>query len=119
MNDGTLMIISTDFVSLSFLLLSLFRSPSLSVFSTHEASGRLIPAATRNDNKPQAMILHGKRKFRTCGKCSYAYNRLWSESCEMCDAATNPNTNPNPNTNQMALPSTASGEFLHFRLILS
>ncbi|KAM8720044.1 hypothetical protein ACLKA7_006146 [Drosophila subpalustris] len=73
---------------------------------THEASGRLIPAATRNDNKPQAMILHGNRKFRTCGKCSYAYNRLWSESCEMCDAATN--SNPNTNTNQMDLPSTAS-----------
>lgn len=31
------------------------------------------------------MLLHGSRKMWTCGKCSYAYNRLWSESCEMCE----------------------------------
>ncbi|KAH8400026.1 hypothetical protein KR215_005469 [Drosophila sulfurigaster] len=66
---------------------------------THEAaavSARLIPAAPRNDNKTQQSqqqqqqqqqqsMLQGSRKLRTCGKCSYAYNRLWSESCEMCD----------------------------------
>ncbi|XP_060662248.1 calpain-D isoform X3 [Drosophila nasuta] len=67
------------------------------VTSTHEAaaaSARLIPAAPRNDNKTQQSqqqqqqqqsMLQGSRKLRTCGKCSYAYNRLWSESCEMCD----------------------------------
>nr|XP_032296454.1 calpain-D isoform X2 [Drosophila virilis] len=64
------------------------------VTSTHEAaavlapitaSNRLIPPAARNDNKPQSMLLHGSRKMWTCGKCSYAYNRLWSESCEMCE----------------------------------
>ncbi|XP_023168989.2 calpain-D isoform X2 [Drosophila hydei] len=70
------------------------------VTSTHEAatglasipssssssnSNRLIVQATRNDNKPQSMLLQGSRKMWTCGKCSYAYNRLWSESCEMCE----------------------------------
>ncbi|KAH8387099.1 hypothetical protein KR093_004650 [Drosophila rubida] len=67
---------------------------SLVLCSTHEAaavSGRLIPAAPRNDNKTQQSqqsqqsMLQGSRKLRTCGKCSYAYNRLWSESCEMCE----------------------------------
>lgn len=66
---------------------------SLPLCSTHEAAipasssnSRLIAPATRNDNKPQAaMLLHGSRKMWTCGKCSYAYNRLWSESCEMCE----------------------------------
>ncbi|XP_064538882.1 calpain-D isoform X2 [Drosophila montana] len=67
------------------------------VTSSHEAaavlapipaSNRLIPQAARNDNKPQSMLLHGSRKMWTCGKCSYAYNRLWSESCEMCETLT-------------------------------
>ncbi|XP_017850284.1 calpain-D isoform X3 [Drosophila busckii] len=69
--------------------------------STHEAaaaSNRLIAAAAataaiRNDNKPHSMLQGSRNKMWTCSKCSYAYNRLWSEACEMCETtATTPPT---------------------------
>ncbi|XP_017029994.1 calpain-D isoform X2 [Drosophila kikkawai] len=66
------------------------------VASTHEppgGSGRLIVASAtaaagaaaglRQDNKGS----NGSRsKMWTCIKCSYAYNRLWLQTCEMCEA---------------------------------
>ncbi|XP_017048048.1 calpain-D isoform X1 [Drosophila ficusphila] len=46
-------------------------------------------AATRHDNKAQLgnSNSNGSRsKMWTCIKCSYAYNRLWLQTCEMCEA---------------------------------
>jgi len=44
-------------------------------------------AATRHDNKAQLGNNNGSRsKMWTCIKCSYAYNRLWLQTCEMCEA---------------------------------
>ncbi|KMZ10921.1 calpain-D isoform X3 [Drosophila simulans] len=42
-------------------------------------------AASRHDNKTQ--LGNGSRsKMWICIKCSYAYNRLWLQTCEMCEA---------------------------------
>ncbi|XP_039497371.1 calpain-D isoform X2 [Drosophila santomea] len=49
------------------------------------AAGVGAVAATRHDNKTQ--LGNGSRsKMWTCIKCSYAYNRLWLQTCEMCEA---------------------------------
>ncbi|KAH8380956.1 hypothetical protein KR200_006702 [Drosophila serrata] len=63
---------------------------------THDpsgGSGRLIVASgrsaapVRHDNKAQLGNSNGSRsKMWTCIKCSYAYNRLWLKTCEMCEA---------------------------------
>ncbi|XP_016986571.2 calpain-D isoform X1 [Drosophila rhopaloa] len=49
------------------------------------AAGAVAP--TRHDNKAQLGNSNGSRsKMWTCIKCSYAYNRLWLQTCEMCEA---------------------------------
>ncbi|XP_033247436.1 calpain-D isoform X2 [Drosophila miranda] len=51
------------------------------------AAGSAIaaPVAQRIENKP--LVGHSSRsKMWTCIKCSYAYNRLWLQTCEMCEA---------------------------------
>nr|AAB95431.1 small optic lobes protein [Drosophila melanogaster] len=49
------------------------------------AAGVGAAAASRHDNKTQ--LGNGSRsKMWICIKCSYAYNRLWLQTCEMCEA---------------------------------
>ncbi|XP_034124051.1 calpain-D isoform X3 [Drosophila guanche] len=70
---------------------------SKTVTSTHEPRLSAAPSSSsssaatvgqRNDNKPLLVLAaHSSRsKMWTCIKCSYAYNRLWLQSCEMCEA---------------------------------
>ncbi|XP_070074581.1 calpain-D isoform X2 [Drosophila takahashii] len=60
---------------------------------THDpgSSSRLIIAtsatAAATTSSGAAIVAAGSRsKMWTCIKCSYAYNRLWLQSCEMCEA---------------------------------
>lgn len=38
-------------------------------------------AATRTDNNS----IPNSRRMWTCTNCSYAYNRMWTERCEICE----------------------------------
>lgn len=31
-------------------------------------------------------MLNNTRRMWTCSKCSYAYNRIWTDSCEICES---------------------------------
>ncbi|BFG01992.1 calpain-D [Drosophila madeirensis] len=56
--------------------------------ASSSSSSSAATVGQRNDNKPLLVLAaHSSRsKMWTCIKCSYAYNRLWLQSCEMCEA---------------------------------
>ncbi|XP_017467427.1 PREDICTED: calpain-D, partial [Rhagoletis zephyria] len=43
------------------------------------SSNRSVPQADNN-------MLNSSRRTWTCSKCSYAYNRIWTDSCEICES---------------------------------